>query len=83
MTLGKEKIKKASVHIGCRTCFQTDYRSFWRQTALGYGVKIFIFQDTVSNILSRTFTQMFEHSSSIHRRLQFIGLGIGSRTDIL
>jgi hypothetical protein len=28
MTLGKEKIKKASVHIGCRTCFQTDYRSF-------------------------------------------------------
>jgi len=34
---------------------------------LGKSVKIFMFQDVISNILNRTFTCMFEYKSSIQR----------------
>jgi len=36
---------------------------------LGTNVKIFMFQDIISNVINRTFACMFEHSSSIQRRL--------------
>jgi hypothetical protein len=44
-------------------------RTGYTMKELGNSVKIFMFQDIISNILNRTFTCMFEHNSSIQRRL--------------
>jgi hypothetical protein len=40
-------------------------RTDYTKNELGKSVKIFMFQDTISNILNRTFMCMFEHKSSI------------------
>jgi hypothetical protein len=47
-------------------------RTDYTMNELGNSVKIFMFQDIISNILNRTFTSMFEHKSSIQRRLYHI-----------